>query len=60
MRIIIMYDGHRIMELSIHEAMEFAGRKNIMAHVRECDRTPWLSRWTEEAMDDVVEVLKKG
>ena len=58
MIIVIKHNGHRIMSLFLGEAMESAGRKNIMKHVKECDRTPWLHKWHEEAMESTVEILK--
>lgn len=58
MTIVIKYDGKIAMKLSMHEAMESAGYANIMEHVRECNRTPWLKRWQEERMQDVYDTLK--
>jgi hypothetical protein len=40
------------------EAIESAGRENIMKHVRECDRSPWLHKWNESAMDEEVRILQ--
>lgn len=36
--------------------MESAGRTRVMRHVRECDRTPWLSNWH----DDIFENIKNA
>jgi hypothetical protein len=41
----IKYKGQRVMGIFLGEAMETAGRKAIMEHVRECDGSPWLSHW---------------
>jgi len=54
----IKYNGVKAMSISLHEAIESAGRKAIMKHVRECDRTPWLKKWHEDKMDQEVEILK--
>lgn len=58
MVVVIKLDGERVMSLSLYEAIESAGRKNIMEHVKECDRSPWIHKWHEEAMDASVEILK--
>lgn len=34
-----------VMTLFIGEAMENAGRKHVMKHVAECDKSPWLPNW---------------
>ena len=60
MIIVINYNGKRVMSISLCEAMEYAGRHAIMKHVAECDRSPWLHRWTDEAMETTVEKLKKN
>jgi hypothetical protein len=36
------------MRIFVGEAMECAGRKAVMQHVKECDRSPWLPRWKED------------
>jgi len=36
------------MRIFIGEAMECAGRKEVMRHVKECDRSPWLRSWKED------------
>ena len=58
MIIVISYKDKRIMSISLCEAMEYAGRHAIMKHVAECDRSPWLHRWTAEAMETTAEKLK--
>lgn len=58
MIIVINYDGKRIMSLFLGEAMESAGRKAIMKHVRECDRSHWLSKWHDDKMDQEIDILK--
>lgn len=59
MTIDIKYDGQRVMSLFMGEAMELAGRKRVMQHVAECDRTPWLRKWHDDAADMVAEKIKK-
>ncbi len=39
--------------------MEGAGRKRVMAHVRECEQSPWLKEWYEAAQDDMLDKLTK-
>ena len=60
MIIVIKKRGVRIFSIALCEAMEYAGRKNIMKHVAECDRSPWLHRWTEEAMEATVAKLREN
>lgn len=52
----IMHHGHVVMHFFMGEGMEGAGRKRVMAHVRECDRSPWLKEWVEHAE---IEMLQK-
>jgi len=54
----IKKDGVRLFSIFIGEAMESAGRRAIMKHVRECDRSHWIKKWHMDAMDEVVEILK--
>ena len=58
MIIVIKYEGKKVMSLFMGEAMESAGRKAIMKHVRECDRSPWLHKWHDDKMDQEIEILK--
>lgn len=53
----IKYRGQKLFNIFLGEAMETAGRKAIMAHVRECDRTPWLHHWG--AREAIMETLTK-
>lgn len=59
MTILIKCHGDVVMRFSMHEAMENAGRCRIMAHVNECDHSPWLTEWHAEAKEDLVRILKK-
>lgn len=54
----IRKDGIKLFSLFIGEAMESAGRRAIMKHVKECDNSPWLKKWHMDAMEEVVEILK--
>ena len=58
MNIVIKKGGVRLFSIFLGEAMESAGRRAIMKHVKECDRTPWLKKWHMDAMDEVAEILK--
>jgi len=44
------YDAKEVpaMRIFVGEIMESAGRKGVMQHVKECDRSPWLPRWKED------------
>jgi hypothetical protein len=52
----IFHNGNKIMGIFLGEAMESAGRTQVMRHVKECDNTPWLMRWH----DDPFEIIKNS
>ena len=56
MRISIKYNDTTVMKISIYEVIESCRRKDVMSHVKECDRTPWLKNWG--AADEIVDILK--
>ena len=58
MIIVIKKDGVRIFSIFVGEAMESAGRRAVMKHVKECDNSPWIHKWHKTAMEEVVEILK--
>jgi hypothetical protein len=58
MVIIIKHYGKQLFRISLCEAIESSSRKQVLAHIRECDKTPWLKRWQDEVMDDTVDKLK--
>jgi len=58
MLIVIKKNGVRLFSIFMGEAMESAGRRAVMKHVRVCDETPWLKKWHMDAMEEVVEILK--
>jgi len=58
MLIEIKKDGVRLFSIFLGEAMESAGRRAVMKHVRECDKSYWLKKWQMDSMDEVVETLK--
>lgn len=37
--------GQVLMRIFLGEAMEAAGEAAVMAHVAECDRSPWIASW---------------
>ena len=58
--IMVIYNyGQPIMTIFLGEAMEAAGYKEVMKHVKECDNTPWLQRWQVERSEELVEILTK-
>jgi len=57
MTIEIKYRGEKLFSLFLGEAMETAGRKAVMAYVKECDNSPWLHHWG--AREAIMEVLAK-
>jgi hypothetical protein len=58
MFIVIKHHGEKLFRLSLCEAIESSNRTEVMKHIRECDRTPWLKHWHESAMDEEVRILK--
>lgn len=58
MIIVIKKDGVRLFSIFLGEAMESAGRRAVMKHVKECDNSPWIHKWHKSAMEEVVEILK--
>lgn len=55
----IKYHGRVILHFFLGEAMEGAGRKRVMAHVRECDHSPWMKEWHQQAQDEMLDKLKQ-
>jgi len=45
------------MTFFLGEAIENAGRKNVMKHVKECNSSPWLRNWNQ-AYDNTFKILK--
>ena len=58
MYIVIKHHGKKLFRFWLGEAIESSNRTEVMKHIRECDRTPWLKRWHEEAMDEEVRILQ--
>lgn len=58
MIIVIKHYDKKLFSISLCEAIESSSRKKVLEHIRECDSTPWLKNWHEEAMDEVVSILK--
>jgi len=59
MLIEIKYGGELIMRFFLGEAIENAGRKRVLEHVKHCDNTPWLKRWQEEKHQVLIDKLKE-
>ena len=58
--IMVIYNyGQPIMSIFIGEAIEAAGYKEVMKHIRECDDTPWLTKWQAARSEELVELIKK-
>ena len=45
MSIIILDKGKEVMRFFLGEAMEGAGRKLIEDHIKEIERSPWITTW---------------
>lgn len=56
MVISVKHHGVEVMKISIHEVIESCKRQDVMRHVKECDRTPWLKHWGAD--DEIVDILK--
>lgn len=52
----IKCNGVKVLKISICEVIESCKRRDVMRHVRECDRTPWLTNWGAD--DEIVDILK--
>ena len=59
MRVVIRQHGNLAMSISVCEIIESCSRSKVLAHVAECDRTPWLTRWQHEKHQALVDVLTK-
>lgn len=58
MMIQIQYDGTPLFSIFLGEAMESSNRKSIMAHIAECDMSPWLKKWHDSASDEIMKRLR--
>ena len=54
----ITHQGNLIMRLSIQEAIQYAGRKNILNAVKELDNSSWIDDWQKEKHDEIIDILK--
>jgi len=54
----ITHQGNLIMRLSIQEAIQYAGRKNILNAVKELDNSSWIESWQEEKHQELIGILK--
>lgn len=48
-----------IMTLFGGEIIESLGRKFVVQHVRNCDRSPWLKKWKEQ-YHETFDAIKKS
>lgn len=60
MIIVVKHNGQVVQRIFLGEAMEYAGRRNVMRHVAECDKTPWLTNWENGPPSDTMNALKKS
>ena len=59
MTIVIKYQGIKVMALSMCDAIEGCSRKAVLDHIKECDRSPWLTRWNSEKYAELTDILKR-
>jgi hypothetical protein len=59
MTIVIRYQGKQVMALSMYEAIEGCSRKAVLDFIKECDNTPWLTRWNSEKYAELTDILKR-
>ena len=59
MLILIKHNDKIVMRIGVHEVVESSSRNEILKHIAECDRTPWLKRWQEEKNQVLIDVLKQ-
>ena len=58
MQVVIRYKGDKVFHFSMHEAIESCNRNKVLAHVAECDNSPWLKRWQGDIQQLTVNKLK--
>jgi hypothetical protein len=58
MLIVIKYQDKPVMTISMHEAIESCSRQKVLNHVKECDHSPWLKRWTNEKHTELMNILR--
>lgn len=59
MCIVIYHWSQPVMMLGLHEAIESSSRTQVLKHIEECDRTPWLRRWQEERNHAIMNALTR-
>lgn len=57
MIIVVYHWSQPVMRLSLHEAIESSSRTEVIKHIEECDRTPWLRRWQAERSHAIMNAL---
>ena len=59
MSMVIYHWGQPVMSIFLGEAMESAGRNNVLKHVVECDNSYWLKQWQQEKNAVIMEALTR-
>lgn len=55
MTVLIKKNNTLVMKFFLGEAIELAGRKNVVKHVQACDNSQWLTNWQLEKQDQQIE-----
>ena len=59
MSCVVYHWGKPVMSFFLGEAMESAGYRAVMEHVRECNNSLWLRKWQDERNEELIELLVK-
>jgi len=54
----IKYGGDLVMRITLHEAIQYAGRKNILKIIKELDNSTWIESWQAEKHQELIDILK--
>lgn len=57
MCIVVYRWSQPVMMIGLHEAIESSSRTQVLKHIEECDRTPWLKSWHEERNQLIMNAL---
>ena len=55
----VTHQGNLIMRLSMQEAIQYAGRKNIVNAIKELDNSSWIEYWQKEKHQEFIDILKE-
>ena len=59
--VFVVYNfGKPVLRMFIGEAMELAGRNNVMRHIAECEKSPWITTWHNGPASDTFRALKNS